>query len=249
VTGSGGVAASPLGAGACGDDDWDGESLTVEELARLAAWDRAAGLAGEPAEDEEWLAGLSPEQWDESAADGPAAGPEALPGLMPRRWASGGGFDAGVGVDAIPPGPVLAGLAAGKQEEGLAGASDDELAGLMVAWRRIGSWAAAGELAAVAELDRRRAAQVAAGADAHLAEHVADEVAMVLTLDLPRRGQAHRFRGQASQAAQDGGGAARRRHRCAQGAGGHRRAGRAGRAARRPGGGVCARPGPRADDR
>src|SRR5262249_56689408 len=44
------------------------------------------------------------------------------------------------------------------------------------------SWAAAGEVAAIAELCRRRQAQVAAGADPHLAEHVSDEVAMVLTL-------------------------------------------------------------------
>ena len=44
----------------------------------------------------------------------------------------------------------------------------------MIAWRRLASWAAAGELAAVAELARRREAQVAAGADPHLAEHVAD---------------------------------------------------------------------------
>jgi hypothetical protein len=77
---------------------------------------------------------------------------------------------------------VLAGLAAGKWAAGLGQASDDELAGLMMAWRRLASWAAAGELAAVAELCRRRDAQVAAGADPHLAEHVSDEVAMVLTL-------------------------------------------------------------------
>jgi hypothetical protein len=181
VTGSGGVAASPLRAGACGDDGWDGEVLTAEELARLATWDRAAGLVSELYEDEEWLAGLSPEQWEESAETGPESGPEALPGLTSRRWGTSG-FGVGGLTDAIPPGSVLAGLAADKQEEGLAGATDDELAGLMIAWRRIGSWAAAGELAAVAELDRRRAAQVAAGADAHLAEHVPDEVAMVLTL-------------------------------------------------------------------
>ena len=52
----------------------------------------------------------------------------------------------------------------------------------MIAWRRLASWAAAGEFAAVAELARRRAVQGAAGADPHLAEHVSDEVAMVLTL-------------------------------------------------------------------
>jgi hypothetical protein len=84
--------------------------------------------------------------------------------------------------DAIPPGPVLAGLAADKQDSGLASVSDDEVAGLMIAWRRIASWAAAGELAAIAELDRRRSAQAAAATDEYPAKHVADEVAMVLTL-------------------------------------------------------------------
>jgi hypothetical protein len=177
------AAASPLGAGTCGDDGWDGEALTAEELARLAAWDRAAGFSGELDEDMEWLAGPPLDLGDEAVgAELAAPGPEALPGLTPRRWGTGDGFDAGGVTDAIPPGPVLAGLAADKQDAGLAGASDDELAGLMIAWRRIGSWAAAGELAAVAELDRRRTAQVADGADPHLAEHVADEIAMVLTL-------------------------------------------------------------------
>lgn len=178
MAGPAGVAADPLRAGACDDDAWDGE-LTGEELARLAAWDRAGDTADELDEDEAWLAGLLLEPGEEPAE---AAAPEALPGLTPRRWGTGSGFDAGGVADTLPPGPVLAGLAADKQAEGLALASDDELAGLMIAWRRIGSWAAAGELAAVAELDRRRTAQVAAGADVHLAEHMADEVAMVLTL-------------------------------------------------------------------
>jgi hypothetical protein len=60
--------------------------------------------------------------------------------------------------------------------------SDDELIGLLRAWRRLNSWAAAGELAVVAELTDRRLAQVAAGADPHLAEHVGDELAASLTL-------------------------------------------------------------------
>jgi hypothetical protein len=111
--------------------------------------------------------------------DGPA---EALPGLTPRRLGTGGGFDAGGLADQLPPGPVLAGLTADRWAAGLSGASDDELAGLMIAWRRVASWAAAGELSAVAELCRRREAQVVAGADPHLAEHISDEVAMVLRL-------------------------------------------------------------------
>jgi hypothetical protein len=130
-----------------------------------------------------WSAALPPDLRDPDLDGPPAqAAREALPGLMPRRMGTGGGFDAGGVADRVPPGPVLAGLAADKWAAGLAKATDDELAGLMIAWRRLASWAAAGELAAVAELSRRRDAEVAAGADSHLAEHVADEVAMVLTL-------------------------------------------------------------------
>ena len=189
--GAGQQGVGELGARGQGAGARDGASLTELELAWLAAWDRAGGLA----EDEEWLAeggdwldDLPPERWDEPVpVAGPAARPaptpvEALPGMTPRRWGTGGGFDAGGVADTIQPGPVLAGLAADKQDAGLARVSDDELAGLMIAWRRIASWATAGELAAVAELDRRRTAQAAVGADPHLAEHVADEVAMVLTL-------------------------------------------------------------------
>jgi len=172
------------------DTEWDSAgSLTAREIATLAALDRAddadvwdegrcdaapmalgCSLAGP------WLPG---DQLDSPPGGEPV---EALPGLMPRHLGTGGGFDAGGVADRVPPGPVLAGLTADKWASGLSRVSDDELAGLMIAWRRVASWAAAGELAAVAELCRRREAQVAAGADAHLAEHVGDEVAMALTL-------------------------------------------------------------------
>jgi hypothetical protein len=182
------------GADACcwEDSDWDlAGSLTAREIAALAAMDRA----GDPADNADdwdtgdaaptalgslpagpWLQGDEP---DWPSDDEPVA---ALPGLTPRHLGTSGGFDAGGVADRVPPGPVLAGLAADKWAAGLSHASDDELAGLMIAWRRVASWAAAGELAAVAELGRRREAQVAAGADPHLAEHVSDEVAMALTL-------------------------------------------------------------------
>ena len=167
-------------------DDWDlAQSLNAEEIAALAALDCADDPAGGWADD-----GGGPPQ-DGGAWPGgpwpPDRGPggapaETLPGLLPRRLGTGGGFDAGGVADRLPPGPVLAGLAADKWADGLGQVSDDELAGMMIAWRRIASWAAAGEFAAVAELARRREVQAAAGADRHLAEHVADEIAMVLTL-------------------------------------------------------------------
>jgi hypothetical protein len=174
------------------DDDgleWAG-SLTAREIAALAALDCADDPAGDRDEDpgdippvaaDAWLAG--PRSPDKGPSHSPDCVPvEALPGLMPRRLGVGGGFDAGGMADRLLPGPVLAGLTADKWADGLSQASDDELAGLMIAWRRVTSWAAAGEFAAVAELARRRGAQVAAGADPHLAEHVSDEVAMALRL-------------------------------------------------------------------
>jgi len=174
-------------------DDWDpAQSLTAEEIAALAALDRAGDPACDWGEDPgdaapvdvaAWLADPQSRFQADEPCSPPRAGPvEALPGLMPRRLGRGGGFAAGGMADRVPPGPVLAGLTADKWAAGLSRINDDELAGLMIAWRRVASWAAAGELAAIAELCRRRRAQVAAGADPHLAEHVSDEVAMALTL-------------------------------------------------------------------
>jgi hypothetical protein len=60
--------------------------------------------------------------------------------------------------------------------------SDDELVEVMAAWRRVTSWAQAGELAAVAELVRRREAQHASAPPVELGEFIADEIALALTL-------------------------------------------------------------------
>ena len=58
------------------------------------------------------------------------------------------------------PGPTLAGAAdtAAGLDRGYAGVSDDELIGVLTAWQRTESWAAAGRLSAAAELARRRPA-------------------------------------------------------------------------------------------
>jgi hypothetical protein len=119
--------------------------------------------------DEEWCARAAEEwpEWpDESEPRGPA----------------GAGFAAGGLLNRLAPGAVLAGSAQNAWADGLGTLSDDALVGVLRAWRRLAAWATAGELAAVAELDRRRTAEVAAGADPHLAEHVGDELAVSLTL-------------------------------------------------------------------
>jgi hypothetical protein len=110
-----------------------------------------------------------------------AAGGE-WPTEPPGPAGIGAGFAESGLLDGLAPGPVLAGFAGNAWADGLGTLSDDALVGVLQAWRRLASWAAAGEIAAVAELDRRRRAEVAAGADPHLAEHVGDELAASLTL-------------------------------------------------------------------
>jgi hypothetical protein len=67
---------------------------------------------------------------------------------------------------------------------GLAALRDEELTGVIRSWRKLASWAQAGELAAVAELSSRRHAEaVAAGERASIAVEAAnDEIAAALTL-------------------------------------------------------------------
>src|SRR5262249_35229393 len=80
-----------------------------------------------------------------------------------RRRGAGGGFAAGGVTDDLPPGPVLAGFADDAWTAGLRRLSDDELIGVLRASRRLASWAAAMELACVADLWRRRTIEEDAG--------------------------------------------------------------------------------------
>ena len=110
---------------------------------------------------------------------GPSAAREALAaGFTHRvRGAVGSGFAGGAAFDRLDPGPDLADFTAQAWSDGLARLSDDELIGVLCAWRRQGSWATAGELAAVSELARRRPAP-GLNQDGHLDE----EIAAALTL-------------------------------------------------------------------
>src|SRR5580700_7226399 len=101
-------------------------------------------------------------------------------GFLPReRTASTGGTGSGFG-----PGEVLASLVADTSSRGLSQLADDELAGVLTAWRRVASWATAGELAAVAELTGRRREQAGGGASPDLVRYLPDELATALTLTL-----------------------------------------------------------------
>ena len=66
------------------------------------------------------------------------------------------GFGSGQPLDVLRPGPVLAGEADRVHTGALRRVSDDELTGVIRAWRRLSSWATARELGAIAEFARRR---------------------------------------------------------------------------------------------
>ncbi len=157
------------------------DELTEDELWELR---HDPGPELTPAQIDALVAQLPAEWRDDPELDRDDASPGtawAL-GLTPRQLAGGGGFDAGGVVDQLPPGVMLAKLADDAGQAGLDSMNDDELVGLALAWRRLNSWAAAGELAAVAELGRRRRIESEATGDPRVVEHFADELAMAMTL-------------------------------------------------------------------
>ena len=146
--------------------DWLPADPAQEDPEQIAAWlGRELERAAPWLEDDPWLEdyhGLE-------ERPGPAAPPEVLKaGRWDRATGNGGGFAAGGIADHLPPGHVLAGLAADKWAAGLDRLSDDELIGVLRAARRLASWAAAMELDAVTDLWRRRTAEQEAVSYTHL---------------------------------------------------------------------------------
>jgi hypothetical protein len=142
--------------------------------------------SGPPEGEDAWLGRVASPVADEwlAARQRPAGAREVLAAGFTHgdREPGGRGFAAGGLLDTMEPGPVLAGFADDAIDGGLSALSDDELAGLMGAGRRLASRAAGMELAAVAELAGRRDAHAAATGDRRQAEHAGDEVAVALTL-------------------------------------------------------------------
>jgi len=108
--------------------------------------------------------------------------------LFPGESASpAAGFGTGLALDLMPgcAGLALAADAAAGDDDGFAGAADHELVGVLCAWDRVESHAAARKLAAVAELIRRRpepgcAPEGPAGMPAAWDEFTCDELAAAL---------------------------------------------------------------------
>jgi Domain of unknown function (DUF222) len=106
------------------------------------------------------------EDWDDGD-------PRDLPGgsggsAAPPGW----GFGTGGALDVLRPGPMLSEAADAAHVHGLRHADDDELTGIIRAWRRVASWAAARELGAIAELARRRPGDVDDIIDPEVAAHL-----------------------------------------------------------------------------
>lgn len=140
-------------------------------------FDAASGAGREgPAVDEPWRDNVSPDDWEYDEElwrddTGPGIADDDEPDAGPPEWCrevtAGTGFKAGGVLDGWQPNGVLAALVgdltrADDQDDpgyrGLGRLGDEELTGVLKAWRRLESWCAAGGLAAVAELARRRPA-------------------------------------------------------------------------------------------
>ena len=122
---------------------------------------RDSGSPGgaKPAPDEQPPASERPARGSAPADDGAVArgsGPEAAGRQRDPRLA---GFAEGGAGDTCPPGAGLAAVVdeLSGPEWRCAGATDEELIGLLGRWDAIGSWAEAGKLGVVRELLRRRA--------------------------------------------------------------------------------------------
>jgi hypothetical protein len=153
-------------------DDW--------ELGELVPDPRC----GPPDGPDAWLADLPAELLFEylAATEDPPCQEAIVAGRLPRQPGDGCGFAAGGVADELPPGPVLAGLAGDVWAAGLGRLSDDELIGVLRAARRLASWSAALELAAVTDLATRREAQAAGAGSCAAGNHIGDEIAAALTL-------------------------------------------------------------------
>ena len=155
-----------------------GRELTEAEMAALAR------LYGGPGYEDDRDGDPEPEPPPDGDGDAESDDtdeptvPEALEaGFTHRYGGTGTGFRAGGPLDVMLPGPDLAWHAGQARQRGLDTLSDDELIGLLGGSRKLTSWAAEMELAAVAELDARRA-----GLDTREGEHVTEEVAAALIL-------------------------------------------------------------------
>jgi hypothetical protein len=176
--------------------------LTAEELAALARLDDQSG-SGNDSWDDGWQDGVwradadepptgwvpPPDEWlappdeEHAALVGNGAGASRVAEVWDAGFIHnvpgdpGSGFASGGLLDRMLPGRELAAFTGTALGDGLDRLSDYELIGFLCAARRNTSWQQAAQLAAVADLEQRRA-----GADGTPGEHIADEVGAALKL-------------------------------------------------------------------
>ena len=145
----------PAAGGNAGRGDHCAEDLSQEEILDLIV--EAMLAQGGPAPEEDDLGdeddGYAGSPWD--MRDVPT-----LQDTDEQNCGPGPGFGSGQPLDVLRPGPALAGAADRVHTSALRRVSDDELTGMIKAWRRLTSWATARELGAIAELARRRPEEV-----------------------------------------------------------------------------------------
>jgi hypothetical protein len=154
------------------DPEWDSDWEPPQDWAA-----GQAGPAGEPAGPEDEVHGWT--------GEGEAFAAGFLHRYRYDDMPRGTGFASGGLLDELEAGPPLAAQASKATSEaagGHAALGESELIGVLCAWRRLASWAAAGQAAAIEALSRRRHTQALERENPHLAEHVGDEIAAALTL-------------------------------------------------------------------
>jgi Domain of unknown function (DUF222) len=153
-----------------------GEDAWVGALAGPVPPEVSAGLPAEEAATR--AAGARPSA-EQAATRAAAAGPSALDDVIAHdgRGPGGPGFGSGSALDGLAPGPVLAHALDDTWSAGLERLSDDELAGVMLAFRRLESYGSAGLLAGASELIRRREA-----GHRQALEHLDNEVGLLLAV-------------------------------------------------------------------
>jgi hypothetical protein len=172
---------APAAAARAGDDGWDDWPEPDSDFEPVFGCDPET----DPDDYEEFVAAMPPDVRADFLA-GPFTGEQGpiRAGFLhhERGGQTGTGFAAGGALDLLEPGPWLAKALAGATVRGRDGLGESELIGVLCGWRRIASWAAAGEAAAVVTLARRRAGASAMPGSSRLAGHVSDELAAALTL-------------------------------------------------------------------
>jgi hypothetical protein len=170
------------------DDHQDPWPITDEDpdpSSDAPAWLTAEFFDRAEAEHAAWIAGL-PDDIREGLQAGryTGAGDAIPPGFTHRDPGGpcGDGFAAGGALDQLAPGQWLASALASVTAGGYDRLTDSEQIGVLLGWQRQAAWAQAGLAAAVSGVRDRRLSQSTRPGWSRVADHITDEIAVVLRL-------------------------------------------------------------------